>query len=92
MPSASDQTAKDLAAEIIARINSLPSHETECVRAARSEVGEAELQRCQRIRQLRGCECAREFAAGALLGIEGAHALEGDLARLDAFARRSESF
>jgi len=30
----------------------------------------------------------REGALGALLGIEGAHALEGDLANVDAFARR----
>ena len=30
----------------------------------------------------------RDGALGALLGIEGAHALEGDLANLDAFARR----
>jgi membrane dipeptidase len=29
-----------------------------------------------------------EGTLGALLGIEGAHALEGDLARIDAFARR----
>jgi membrane dipeptidase len=34
-------------------------------------------------------EAARgEGALGALLGIEGAHALEGDLANVDAFARR----
>jgi membrane dipeptidase len=32
--------------------------------------------------------CKREGAIGALLGIEGAHALEGDLEKLDAFARR----
>jgi membrane dipeptidase len=32
--------------------------------------------------------CTREGALGALLGIEGAHALEGDLDRLDAFAAR----
>jgi membrane dipeptidase len=32
--------------------------------------------------------CRKEGAIGALLGIEGAHALEGDLDRLDAFARR----
>jgi membrane dipeptidase len=33
-------------------------------------------------------ECRREGAVGALLGIEGAHALEGDLERLEGFARR----
>jgi membrane dipeptidase len=32
--------------------------------------------------------CNADGALGALLGIEGAHALEGDLARLDHFARR----
>jgi membrane dipeptidase len=32
--------------------------------------------------------CRADGAMGALLGIEGAHALEGDLANLDAFARR----
>ena len=32
--------------------------------------------------------CARDGAIAALLGIEGAHALEGDAAKLDAFARR----
>ena len=32
--------------------------------------------------------CRRDGAIGALLGIEGAHALEGDLDKLDAFARR----
>jgi membrane dipeptidase len=32
--------------------------------------------------------CKREGTLGALLGIEGAHALEGDLDKLDAFARR----
>lgn len=32
--------------------------------------------------------CRRDGAIAALLGIEGAHALEGDLDRLDAFARR----
>jgi len=32
--------------------------------------------------------CRRDGALGALLGIEGAHALEGDLDQLDAFARR----
>src|SRR5262249_4564840 len=32
--------------------------------------------------------CRRDGAIGALLGIEGAHALEGDLDRLDGFARR----
>jgi membrane dipeptidase len=32
--------------------------------------------------------CRRDGAVGALLGIEGAHSLEGDLERLDAFARR----
>ena len=32
--------------------------------------------------------CEKEGAIGALLGIEGAHALEGSLDRLDAFARR----
>jgi len=32
--------------------------------------------------------CHREGAVAALLGIEGAHALEGDLDRLDAFAKR----
>ncbi len=32
--------------------------------------------------------CRRDGAVAALLGIEGAHALEGDLDRLDAFARR----
>ncbi len=33
-------------------------------------------------------DAAREGAASALLGIEGAHALEGDLDNLDRFARR----
>lgn len=33
-------------------------------------------------------DAAREGAASALLGIEGAHALEGDLENLDRFARR----
>jgi membrane dipeptidase len=32
--------------------------------------------------------CRRDGVIAALLGIEGAHALEGDLERLDAFARR----
>ncbi len=32
--------------------------------------------------------CVRDDAIGALLGIEGAHALEGDLDNIDAFARR----
>jgi membrane dipeptidase len=32
--------------------------------------------------------CAREGVVAALLGIEGAHALEGNLDQLDAFARR----
>jgi membrane dipeptidase len=32
--------------------------------------------------------CEREGAIAALLGIEGAHALEGDAARIEAFARR----
>lgn len=32
--------------------------------------------------------CERDGAIGALLGIEGAHALEGSLDRLDAFAKR----
>jgi membrane dipeptidase len=32
--------------------------------------------------------CRREGATGALLGIEGAHALEGNLDRVDHFARR----
>jgi membrane dipeptidase len=32
--------------------------------------------------------CRRDGALGALLGIEGAHALEGDLDNLDVFARR----
>lgn len=32
--------------------------------------------------------CRRDGAVAALLGIEGAHALEGDLNRLDEFARR----
>ena len=32
--------------------------------------------------------CRRDGAVAALLGIEGAHALEGDLDQLDAFARR----
>jgi membrane dipeptidase len=32
--------------------------------------------------------CRREGVIGALLGIEGAHALEGDPARIEAFARR----
>jgi membrane dipeptidase len=32
--------------------------------------------------------CRKEGALGALLGIEGAHALEGDLDQLEAFARR----
>ncbi len=32
--------------------------------------------------------CRRDGALGALLGIEGAHALEGDLDQLDVFARR----
>jgi membrane dipeptidase len=32
--------------------------------------------------------CRREGAVGALLGIEGAHALEGDLDRLDGFVER----
>jgi membrane dipeptidase len=32
--------------------------------------------------------CRRDGAIGALLGIEGGHALEGDLETLDAFARR----
>jgi membrane dipeptidase len=33
-------------------------------------------------------ECRREGAMGALLSIEGAHALEGDLNRVERFARR----
>ncbi len=33
-------------------------------------------------------QCRRDGVCGALLGIEGAHALEGDLDKLDAFARR----
>jgi membrane dipeptidase len=33
-------------------------------------------------------ECRRDGAVGALLSIEGAHALEGDLDRVDRFARR----
>jgi membrane dipeptidase len=33
-------------------------------------------------------DCRRDGAIAALLGIEGAHALEGDLDRIDAFARR----
>jgi membrane dipeptidase len=32
--------------------------------------------------------CRRDGSAGALLGIEGAHALEGDLDKVEAFARR----
>jgi membrane dipeptidase len=32
--------------------------------------------------------CRRDGVIGALLGIEGAHALEGDIDRVDAFARR----
>jgi membrane dipeptidase len=32
--------------------------------------------------------CRRDGAVGALLGIEGAHALEGDLDQVDVFARR----
>jgi membrane dipeptidase len=32
--------------------------------------------------------CRREGAIGALLGIEGAHALEGDLGQVEVFARR----
>ena len=32
--------------------------------------------------------CRRDGMLGALLGIEGAHALEGDVSRIDAFARR----
>lgn len=32
--------------------------------------------------------CKKDGAMGALLGIEGAHALEGDMDKLDAFARR----
>jgi membrane dipeptidase len=32
--------------------------------------------------------CHREGVIGALLGIEGAHALEGDLGRVESFARR----
>lgn len=33
-------------------------------------------------------ECRRDGVIGALLGIEGAHALEGDLDRVETFARR----
>jgi membrane dipeptidase len=33
-------------------------------------------------------QCRRDGAIAALLGIEGAHALEGDIDRLEAFARR----
>lgn len=33
-------------------------------------------------------ECAKTGAVAALLGIEGAHALEGDLDRIDGFAKR----
>lgn len=33
-------------------------------------------------------QCRRDGVLGALLGIEGAHGLEGDLDQLDAFARR----
>jgi membrane dipeptidase len=33
-------------------------------------------------------ECRRDGVIGALLGIEGAHALEGDLERVETFARR----
>jgi membrane dipeptidase len=41
------------------------------------------------VRKAREIEEAREAGTvGALLGIEGAHALEGDLDKLDAFARR----
>jgi membrane dipeptidase len=32
--------------------------------------------------------CRRDGVIGALLGIEGAHALEGDIEKIDAFARR----
>jgi membrane dipeptidase len=45
-----------------------------------------------RLRKVRSAEdverVQREGATGALLGIEGAHALEGDLDRVDYFARR----
>jgi membrane dipeptidase len=33
-------------------------------------------------------QCCKDGVLGALLGIEGAHALEGDLGRVDMFARR----
>ncbi len=53
---------------------------------------EALLRRPDRLRLVRTAAeidaCRREGALGALLGIEGAHSLEGDLDKLDAFARR----
>jgi len=53
---------------------------------------EAVVRRPDAIRLARTAEdveaCRRDEAVAALLGIEGAHALEGDLEKLDAFARR----
>jgi membrane dipeptidase len=46
-------------------------------------------EKLRKVRTLAEVEaCRTEGAVGALLGIEGAHALEGDLTKLDGFAKR----